>query len=68
MLDQSFVFTEPVNDYLRDHLDIKNRYIIYASFLMDVMILSFVVMFYFHWKSYRIVLAYVLFFGIRTFI
>ena len=68
LVDQTFVFTEPINQFLRNHIDFKNKYIIYASFLMDMMIITFVALFYLYWKSYRIVIAYVLFFGLRTFV
>ena len=68
MVDQTFIFTDPVNNFLRNHIDIKNRYIIYASFLMDCMIVSFMTLFYFYWGTYRIMISYVLFFGCRMFI
>jgi hypothetical protein len=68
MLDSTFEWTDSVNKYLQMHLDIKNRYIIYASFLMDLMFLTFMTIFYFHWKTYRIVLAYIIFFCTRAFI
>eukprot|EP00347_Sterkiella_histriomuscorum_P010983 403374194 len=68
MRDYTFIATETANQYLIDNEGFKNRYIIFASFLMDLMILSFLAMFYLYWKSYRIMFAYVLFFVTRTFL
>lgn len=68
MRDYTFIATEGANRYLRENEDVKNRYIIFASFLMDLMILSFLAMFYLYWKSYRIMFAYVFFFVTRTFL
>jgi len=68
MVDSTFVLTDPLNVYLREHLDVRDRYIIYASFLMDLMILTFMAIFYLYWKTFRIIFAYLLFFGLRTFV
>jgi hypothetical protein len=68
MRDYTFIMTDPVNRYFRDNNDIKNSYIVFASFLMDLMIISFLLCFYLWWKSYRIMFAYILFFGTRTFL
>ena len=64
--DETFLLTAGINEYLVHHIDTKNRYIIYASFLMDFMILTFIACFYLYWKTYRVIFAYVLFFGART--
>jgi hypothetical protein len=66
MVDTTFVWSDSINVFLRENLDIKNRYIIYASFMMDFMLLSFMGLFIFYWKSYRIILSYLMFFGMRT--
>ena len=68
MRDYTFIATDSLNQFLRENEDIKNRYIIFASFLMDLMILSFLGFFYFYWRSYRIMFGYVLFFVTRTFL
>lgn len=64
--DKSFVWTEVFNVWLRNHLELKNMYIIYASYLMDMMMLSFMMFFILYWKSVRVFLAYVMFFAVRT--
>jgi hypothetical protein len=68
MLDTTFVWSNPINVYFRSHLDVKNMYIIFAGFLMDYMLLSFMLLFFLYWRSYRIMLSYILFFGTRTII
>lgn len=68
MKDYTFVWTEAPNQWLWDNQDIKNDYIIYASFLMDCMILSFCVIQLIYWGSARVFFAYSLFFGLRTLI
>jgi len=68
MLDSTFVWSDQLNRFLRANIDIKNRYIIYASFLMDFMLLSFMAFFFLYWRSYRIMLSYIMFFGLRTLI
>ena len=68
MRDLTFEWTEQANKFLRENVTFRNYYIAYSSFLMDLMILSFMLMFYKYWKSYRIAIAYVLFFGCRTFL
>lgn len=66
MVDSTFVWSDNINVFLRDNTTIKNRYIIYASFLMDFMLLSFMAFFFLYWSSYRIMLSYIMFFGMRT--
>ena len=67
-MDRTFRWTDKVNHYFRDNLSLKNAYIIYASFLMDSMIITYITLFAFYWKTYRVILAYIMFFAIRTFI
>lgn len=66
--DVTFEWTTFMNDYLHDHRDIKKRYIIFASFLMDCMLISFMLLFFFYWRSYRVILAYAMFFSLRAWI
>lgn len=66
MVDSTFVSTSTVNSFFKVRPFLKEKYIIFASFLMDVMIVTFMTMFYHYWKSYRIVFAYILFFGTRV--
>ncbi len=68
MRDYTFIATEHVNMYLREHNELKNSYIIMASFLMDVMLISFFIMVFRFYSTYRVVFAYILFFGIRAFL
>jgi hypothetical protein len=63
--DYTFIFTNSINKYLQDHFDLTNRYIIFCSFLMDSMILIFFGLWFTCWKSHRVMLCYLLFFGSR---
>ena len=65
MRDYTFIATQPINQFLIDNLEIKNRYIIFCSFLMDLMIISLLSLFYLYWKTYRLAFAYILFFLCR---
>jgi hypothetical protein len=68
MRDWTFEVTDSINKYLRQNLDVKNKYIIYASFLMDAMLLTFFSLFLLYWKTYRPIFAIVIFFLFRSFI
>jgi len=68
MWDWSFEFSDPINKYLMNNLDFKNKYIIYASFLMDAMLLTFFSLFLLYWRTYRVIFALVIFFISRAFI
>lgn len=63
--DYTFIWTERVNVWFRDNIAIKDGYMIYAAFLMDFMILSFLVFFFFFWKSSRLIGALLLFYPVR---
>lgn len=63
--DYTFIFTAPINKYLQDHFDMTNRYIIYSSFLMDGMIITTFIFWFSYYKSYRVIITYLLFFGSR---
>lgn len=66
MRDYTFIATEQANEYLRSHTELKNTYIIMASFLMDVMLVSFFIMMWRFYNTYRVIFAYILFFVIRA--
>ena len=66
--DYTFVWTSTANGYLSENIDFKNKYIIYCSLMMDFMIISFMGFFLLYWKTYRVLFAYILFFGLRIFI
>ena len=66
--DFFFDITQPVNDMLKANLDTKNKYIIYCSFLMDLMLLSFMLFFVLYWKLFRVIIAYAAFFLTRSFV
>ena len=68
IVDKSFEWTSNINSWLVHHIDVKNRYIVYASLLMDLMVVSYITIFIFCFKSFRVILSYVIFFGIRCFI
>ena len=66
LYDQTFQMTAKVNSFLQEHPSVTNAFIIYSSFLMDFLIVSFVLFFILHWKTYRPVITYILFFGFRV--
>ena len=35
--DQTFLAVESINKYFRAHIEVKNKFMIFASFLMDLM-------------------------------
>lgn len=66
IVDQIFEWTSSINDYLFRNVEITNEIIIYCSFLMDAMVLSFLALFMFYWHSFRVMIAYLLFFCSRA--
>jgi hypothetical protein len=64
--DYTFIWTDSVNKYLAAHPNICDRYIIFCSFLMDFMMLNFFTWWLLKWKSFRLIIAYILFFGTRS--
>ena len=66
LYDHTFQMTSKVNSFLQEHPSVTNAFIIYSSFLMDFLIVSFVLLFIFYWKTYRPVITYILFFGFRV--
>ena len=63
--DYTFIWTDPLNQYLSMNRDVCDRYIIYCSFMMDFMMINFFSWWFLQWKSFRLILTYLLFFGIR---
>ena len=63
--DYTFIWTDNINQYLSQNRDVTDRYIIFCSFMMDFMLLNFFGWWMFYWKSFRIIITYLLFFGIR---
>lgn len=66
--DFTFDWTQNANDYLKDNAEVKKRYIIFASFLMDCMLGSYFIVFFFYGKTYRAVIGYMFFFSTRAFL
>lgn len=66
--DEAFSITSSVNGYLAEHPQVTNGFIIYSSMLMDYLIISLCVLFLLYWRSFRVVMTYILFFGIRAII
>lgn len=64
--DYTFQWTDSVNQYLRQNVDVKNRLIIQASAFMDFMIYFFIFCLVLAVKSFRAALAYAMFFIIRS--
>jgi hypothetical protein len=57
-----------VNGYLAEHPQVTNGFIIYSSMLMDYLILSLCALFLLYWRTHRVVMTYILFFGFRAII
>ena len=66
--DEAFLITSSVNSYLADHPHVTNGFIIYSSMLMDFLIVSLCILFLLYWRTFRVVMTYILFFGIRAII
>ena len=65
MRDYTFIWTEGINKYLVDHVEIKNHYMIYAAFLMDFTSISGLVFFYLKFHTFRGLVAFALFIFLR---
>jgi len=65
IVDYSFEMSAGLNYWFREHIQFKNAYLIYSAFLMDVLMLTFMVLFYFHWNSIRLVFSLILFYPPR---
>jgi hypothetical protein len=65
MRDYTFIWTEGINKYLVDNVVIKNRYMIYAGFLMDFTQVSGVIFFYLKYHTYRPLVAFAIFIFLR---
>ena len=63
--DMSFKWTDDLNRYLEDNIDVRKRYIIQGSSVMDVMLVSFLIISIVALRSYRVFIAYSMFFGFR---
>ena len=57
-----------MNGYLAEHPQVTNGFIIYSSMLMDYLILSLCALFLLYWRTHRVVMTYILFFGFRAII
>lgn len=66
--DMTYVWSEPVNIFLRDNLDIKDLYMMFGHFMMDIMMLSFLITQALYWRTSRVFWGYLLFFGLRTYL
>ena len=66
--DITFIWTENVNIFMREHVYWKDAYVIYCGFLMDFLMISFLVFFYLYWRTTRMVFAMILMYGLRGFI
>jgi len=60
--------TEGINVWFRENIPAKNAYIAFASMLMDIMLLGYLCLFASKWKSFRVIIAYFLFFLVRSFL
>lgn len=63
--DYTFIWTDNINQYLAQNRDVTDRYIIFCSFMMDFMLLNFFVWWMLYWKTFRPIVTFLLFFGLR---
>ena len=63
--DRTFAWTNPINTFLNKHETLTDAYIIVCSLMMDIMMLNLFFWWFLMWKSFRPILAYLLFFGCR---
>jgi hypothetical protein len=63
--DRTFAWTNSINTFLNKHESLTDAYIIICSLMMDIMMLNLFFWWSLMWKSFRPILAYLLFFGCR---
>jgi hypothetical protein len=68
MRDYTFIATDVINHWLGQNLLARDIYLAIASIMMDVMIASFLVLWFFKLHTFRLYLTYVIFYAIRGFI
>jgi len=68
IIDYTFEMSASLNIWFREHIELKDAYMIYSAFLMDVLMFTFMVLFYFHWNTIRLVFSLLLFYPPRQII
>ncbi len=68
MRDYTFIATEVMNHWLVQNLLARDIYEAIASIMMDVMVISFLVHWFFKLHTFRLFLTYIVFYGIRSII
>ena len=68
MRDYTFIWTAQANQWLIQNEVIKNRYMIYAGFLMDLTQMIALVIFFLRFGTYRVFVALIFFMSVRAFI
>lgn len=63
--DGTFEWTEAINIWFREHIPLKNVYMIYCAFLMDFMMVGFLFFYFWYWQTGRIFGTLALFYPIR---
>jgi hypothetical protein len=66
LLDNSFEFTSGINNYLHDHVGVKNALLITSSLCVDSLILIMFIYWCLWGKSWRIFVTLILFYGFRA--
>ena len=64
--DLNFDLTSPLNAFFAEYNYLKNIYTIYAAFLMDFMIVTFLVFFSIYWRTTRIICTMAFFYPFRA--
>lgn len=68
IIDYTFEMSAGINIWFRENVAIKDAYMIYSAFLMDVLMFTFMVLFYFHWNTARLIFSLILFYPPRQMI
>lgn len=66
--DMTFEWTTTMNIWFREHIEVKNMYMIYAHCLMDLLMMTFLINFYFWWSTARPFFTIALFYPPRSFL
>jgi len=66
--DRTMEWTDGINIYMREHVQFKNAYMIWCGFLMDFIMVAFLILFYLYWRSTRMIFSVIILYGARAII
>ncbi len=68
LLDQSFIITQPINEYLKEHVNKRHIIIAFSSFFVDSIVLFMAIHWSLYGKSWRLFISMISFYACRGFI